>query len=65
MTFGELLKKEIKKQRITQKYLANRIKISETALSQIITDKYFPSQSTIDSLCFVLKVKLIFSFEQL
>ena len=46
MTFGELLKKEIKKQRITQKYLANRIKISETALSQIITDKYFPTKGS-------------------
>jgi transcriptional regulator with XRE-family HTH domain len=63
MSLGKLIKKEIKSHKRTQKDVAFEIGISETALSQIITETYFPSKLTIDKLCNVLKVKLIFSFE--
>ena len=65
MSLGKLIKTEIKKQKMTQKDVAIRIGLSETALSQIIKDVYFPSKSTIKKLCDILKVKLIFSFETL
>ena len=65
MSLGKLIKTEIKKQKMTQKDVAIRIGLSETALSQIVTDVYFPSKSTIKKLCDILKVKLIFSFETL
>lgn len=63
MSLGILIKSEIKKQNRTQKDIAFEIGLSETALSQIITNTYFPSKSTIDKICSVLKVKLVFSFE--
>ena len=65
MSLGKLIKTEIEKQKMTQKDVAIRIGLSETALSQIVTDVYFPSKSTIKKLCDILKVKLIFSFETL
>ena len=65
MSLGKLIKTEIEKQKMTQKDVAIRIGLSETALSQIIKDVYFPSKSTIKKLCDILKVKLIFSFETL
>ena len=65
MSLGKLIKTEIKKQKMTQKDVAIRIGLTETALSQIVKDVYFPSKSTIKKLCDILKVKLIFSFETL
>ena len=65
MSLGKLIKTEIKKQKMTQKDVAIRIGLSETALSQIVKDVYFPNKSTIKKLCDLLKVKLIFSFETL
>ena len=65
MSLGKLIKTEMKKQKMTQKDVAIRIGLSETALSQIVKDVYFPSKSTIKKLCDILKVKLIFSFETL
>ena len=65
MSLGKLIKTEIEKQKMTQKDVAIRIGLSETALSQIVTDVSFPSKSTIKKLCDILKVKLIFSFETL
>ena len=65
MSLGKLIKTEIKRQKMTQKDVAIRIGLSETALSQIVKDVYFPSKSTIKKLCDILKVKLIFSFETL
>ena len=65
MSLGKLIKTEIEKQKMTQKDVAIRIGLSETALSQIVKDVYFPSKSTIKKLCDILKVKLIFSFETL
>ena len=65
MSLGKLIKTEIKKQKMTQKDVAIRIGLSETALSQIVKDVYFPNKSTIKKLCDILKVKLIFSFETL
>ena len=63
MSLGKLIKTEIKKQNLTQKDVAVRIGLSETALSQIVKDVYFPSKLTIKKICDVLKVKLILSFE--
>ena len=65
MSLGKLIKTEIKKQNLTQKDVAVRIGLSETALSQIVKDVYFPSKLTIKKICDVLKVKLILSFETL
>ena len=65
MSLGKLIKTEIKKQNLTQKDVAVRIGLSETALSQIVKDVYFPNKLTIKKICDVLKVKLIFSFETL
>ena len=65
MSLGKLIKTEIEKQKMTQKDVAIRIGLSETALSQIVKDVYFPNKSTIKKLCDILKVKLIFSFETL
>ena len=65
MSLGKLIKTEIKKQKMTQKDVAIRLGLSETALSQIVKDVYFPNKSTIKKLCDILKVKLIFSFETL
>lgn len=65
MSLGKLLKKEIKKKRLKQKDIAFEMGISETALSQIIQDVYFPSQGNLDKLCSILKVRLVFSFEDI
>lgn len=63
MSLGILIKKELKKKGITQKELSVNVGISETAMSQIITDTYFPSKENLCKICEKLKVKLIFSFE--
>ncbi len=61
MTLGSLFKKEFKKQGFSQKEIASMVGLSETALSQIITGYYFPSQITLEKLCKVLKVKVVFT----
>jgi transcriptional regulator with XRE-family HTH domain len=63
ISFGKLLRQELTSQRITQKALASKIGISETSMSQIINDIYFPSNSTLESICKELKVELTFSFK--
>lgn len=64
MTLGSLIKEEIRRQNRTQKDIALEMGISTTALSQIITDTYFPKKENLDKLCKILKVKLVFSFEK-
>lgn len=63
MEIGEVIKTIIKKRGLSQKFVANEIGKSTTALSQIINGNYKPQADTLEALSKVLKVPVpVFHF---
>lgn len=56
MEIGQVLQKLIKQKGLTQALVAEKIRKSPTALSQIINGKYYPNPETLDKICKVLEV---------
>ncbi len=63
LSFGSLVRSELKKQKKTQKSLSAEVGLSTTLMTSIVTGRYFPIKKHIDDICKALKVKLIFQFE--